>query len=311
MTTHTNISDSHTAATIGVFDGLHLGHRHLVNTLTEHAHVRNLKPIVITFKQHPASVISGKNAPGKLISDNEKRQILHSWGVETVIFLDFDAQIAGLSSHQFIEYIRNNYGVKFLLVGFNNKFGSDRKSNISDYSLSGKMLGVEVIEASRFPIANVSSSIIRSLLLSGEVDKAAQLLGNFYTLHGTVVEGYHNGSKLGFPTANMCLSEQEMLLPANGVYAVQASVNGGSWMPAVCNIGYRPSVSPDGTVSTEVHILDYSGNIYNDPLSIRFVKKLRSESQFNSIQLLQQQLVRDCNNARIILNDNLNKYESN
>lgn len=297
------IHDILTAATIGVFDGLHIGHKHIVEFLVAQARERGLKPIVITFNTHPAAVIPGKTPPGRLISNEEKCRILASWGVKEVVMLEFDSKIASMTSAEFLRYIHDSFGVRMLLVGFNHKFGSDRNSTISDYIAGGARLGVEVIEATRFPHAEVSSSAVRSLITAGKVDEAAQLLDNFFTLPGTVVEGYHNGAKLGFPTANLLPDNADALLPANGVYAVRASINGGGWLPAVCNVGYRPSVSPDGKVSIEVHILDFSADIYGAPMKVQFVKMLRNEVKFDSLQQLRKQLALDCEHARGVLNE--------
>lgn len=300
----TQIHDMLTAATIGVFDGLHIGHRHLVDLLVELAHMRNLQPVVITFHRHPATVIPGKTPPGRLIPNEDKHIILESWGVHEVISLDFDSRMAAMTSRDFLKYIHDEFGVRILLVGFNHKFGSDRRSTIADYIRFGKEVGVEVVEATRFPHADVSSSAVRSLISSGDVGKAARLLDNYYTLSGTVVEGYHNGKKLGFPTANIKPKHDDMLIPVTGVYAVWASISGGEWLPAVCNIGYRPSVSPDGKATIEVHILDFDADIYGASMKVQFVGRLRAETKFDSLEQLKQQLARDCEDARAIFFDN-------
>ncbi|MDE6716542.1 MAG: riboflavin biosynthesis protein RibF [Muribaculaceae bacterium] len=300
----TPIHEMHTAATIGVFDGLHLGHRHLVDYLVELAHERNLEPVVITFHRHPASIIPGKTPPGRLIPNEEKHLILKSWGIYDVISLDFDSQMASMTSKDFLDYIHDKFGVRMLLVGFNHKFGSDRQSSLADYIRYGKEVGVEVIEATRFPHADVSSSAVRALIKAGDVAEAGRLLDSYYTLRGTVVEGYRNGTKLGFPTANIKPAHDDMLIPANGVYAVWASVAGGDWLPAVCNIGFRPSVSPDGKATIEVHILDFNADIYGASIKVQFVKRMRAEMKFDGLDLLKQQLARDCDDARAILTEN-------
>lgn len=295
-----NLNNQAKAATIGVFDGLHVGHKHLIAQLMDNAATRGLQPTVITFSSHPASLLSHKPAPGKLISESQKKEILCKCGIKNIITLDFNKQIAMLSSKEFLLHIRSLYDIHFLLVGFNHKFGSDRQSTFDDYRHFGIETGVEVAAATPFPQFEVSSSLIRSSIERGNVAQATKLLGRPYCISGTVVEGYHNGAKLGFPTANLN-EDNGLMIPANGVYATLVRIDSGIWLPSVCNIGYRPSVSPDGKVTIEVHILDFERSIYGNHLDLQFIEHIRDEKKFPSLDDLKTQLQADCQFARNIL----------
>lgn len=282
------------AATIGMFDGVHAGHRYVLSVLREKAQERGLASAAITFPLPPQSVVN----PGKqyrvLMSLDEKEEALESEGIDFVVVLDFNKAMSMLTAREFLKLIRDRYGVKFLLVGYDHHFGHDRKG-FDDYAAYGSELGVEVCLCPKFEMdgRKVASSAIRELVANGDVACAATLMGRHYRLEGEVVAGYQNGRKLGFPTANIRISDNCKVIPCNGVYAVSVFLPGGIEKEGMLNIGYRPTVGSDGHVSVEVNIFDFSADIYGMPIAVEFVARLRDERKLESLDALKSQLAAD------------------
>lgn len=296
------------AATIGMFDGFHLGHRTLVGSLKREADKRGLQTAVVTFRDHPQNVLH--NAGQKWICTLDDRiRCIADQGVDYLILMDFTPELASLDSSAFMALLRDCYGLKALVVGFNHRFGHNRNEGFNDYRANGAQLGIEVIQAAEYDgeYAPVSSSILRKYIAEGDVEAAMLRLHHPFCLSGTVVHGLKNGRKIGFPTANVGNYSPQVIMPCNGVYVTYASIDGGVWLPSMANIGTRPTVLAEGGISVEVNIFDFDEDIYDRQFTVYFVKRLRSEAHYASLDALKQQLAADRDaSRRYFLERNIN-----
>ena len=291
------------AVAIGMFDGVHAGHRHLLAQLKSVAGERGMVPGVVTFRSHPTCVLT-PDCPVPLISTScERETLLRAEGIGRVVMLDFNDELRALTSREFMLMLRVTYGVRTLLVGFNHHFGSDRSHGFTDYHRIGREIGVEVVLATEVPGAKVSSSIIRRLIAAGQVEKAGALLGRPCRLEGEVVAGRQLGRTIGFPTANVRPLHPELILPGSGVYAARVTVEGDSEVyGAMVNIGWRPTVNSDmQDVTIEAHLLDFSGDIYGKKVRVELPARIRDEHRFPSVEELRLQLTEDVKSARALL----------
>lgn len=291
------------AAAIGMFDGVHLGHRHLIQCVREEARRRGLLPTVITFANHPSTVTTPDSPVKMLTGIAERRTMLEKQGIGEVIMLDFDEKLRQLTAQEFMTLLHDRYAIDCLIVGFNNHFGSDRTLGFADYRRIGAALGIDVVQATEADGPKTSSSIIRRLLEAGNVEEAALRLGRNFRLRGRVVEGKRLGRTIGFPTANITPTLPGALVPAPGVYAVRFSLAGSDTKhPAMVNIGYRPTVNSDPfDVTIEAHLLDYDGDLYGREVKLEFVARIRNEMRFASLDELKARLSIDAAETRRIL----------
>lgn len=275
-------------ATIGFFDGVHRGHRFLFAQLHEHAKHHHLTPTIYTFDRHPKELLTGQ-APAMLTTHDERKSLLQNYG--EVHFLDF-AAVQQLTAEQFMQCLYEQYDVEVLLLGYDHHFGSDCLKGFSEYEKIAHRVGLRVLRAHECLVDGVpvSSSRIRKLLAAGQVHDANRLLGYDYTLTGTVIHGNGIGTQIGFPTANIRLDSAKQL-PASGVYSVVAHVNGVEYK-ALANIGTNPTVGNDH-LSLEVHLIDFQGDLYGQPLTISFLSFLREEKKFASLDELKKQITED------------------
>jgi riboflavin kinase/FMN adenylyltransferase len=293
------------AATIGFFDGLHLGHRHLISMLRKIAEERQMASAVVTFECHPRQVLGSDWQPQLLTTLEEKKSLIEAAGVDKLIILRFNREMAALSAHNFMEQVLlRQLGVQVLLTGYDNRFGHNRSEGFDDYVSYGKEMGIDVVPGTPLTLpegGKISSSVVRRLLQEGNVTKAAQCLGHSYELSGTVVSGQHIGTELGFPTANLSPEEPLKLIPKAGAYAVEVLIPTSSTLhPAMMNIGTRPTF--DGQNQTlEVHLLDYIGNLYGEQLTVRFRQWLRPEQRYDSREQLMSQLQHDAERTKELL----------
>ena len=287
------------AATIGFFDGVHLGHVHLLSQLKDIAAERGLKSMAITFPEHPRQILQSDYRPRLLSTPDDKMRMLEQTGIDYCFPLHFTSALAAMDARSFMtDFLQKRLGVNTLLVGHDHHFGHDTNLNIDDYKRIGHEIGMEVIPASAYLYEGspISSSRIRRELVSGNVKQANEMLGYRYTISGTVIHGLQNGRKMGFPTANLGPYCEFMQIPADGVYAALATVDGETW-PAMLNIGFRPTF--EGKARTiEAHLLDFDRDIYFHELSLEFVEFLRPERRFSSPQELASQLEADRNKVR-------------
>ena len=282
------------AATIGFFDGVHRGHRYLLEQVKEVAVQQGLYPSVITFPTHPRQVLQPDFCPQLLSTPEEKLRLLEETDMDNCILLPFTTELSRLTAREFMQLLRTEYNVRTLVIGYDHRFGHNRTETFEDYIRYGKELDMNIVQARAYTQGEgkVSSSTIRTLLQQGDVSTASQLLGYPYSLTGTVTDGYKVGRKIGFPTANLHVPCPYKLIPAEGVYAVRVSVEGGQWK-GMLNIGHRPTLNNGTDRSIEVHILDFSGDIYHQDVCIEFLRFLRPETKFNSVDELVLQIHKD------------------
>lgn len=283
------------AATIGFFDGVHSGHRFLINELKKIACERKLPTAVITFPEHPRAVLHADYQPKLLNSFEEKITQLATTGVDYCIVLPFTPELSRLSAQSFIcDILHCQFNVQTLLTGYDHRFGYNRSDGFEQYVHYGKECGVEVIRASVFKGKNthISSSEIRKQLAAGHVEQANRLLTYPYMLKGTIVAGHQVGRTIGFPTANIRVDEPFKILPGIGIYAVRVILEGISYK-GMLYIGYRPTINNDNDISMEVNIFDFTGDIYNREIEVSFEHYVRDDVKFNSLEELKQQLAKD------------------
>lgn len=341
-------------ATIGFFDGVHRGHRYLIDKVMEMAHAHAQQSMVITFDRHPREVLQSDYQPQMLTTLNTKLRLLRETGVDRVEVLHFTRELAALSAREFMtQVLKERLGVTTLVIGYDHRFGHNRAEGFDDYVRYGKELGIEVVQSSELtmladpclpvsdsseaPVAasseasnassevassveesssnacffaeklgkHVSSSAIRRLLKEGDVSRANLFLDRPYTITGSVTHGFAEGRKMGFPTANLDTTGYPLLIPANGVYGVWVKIgcadavmgkcevpNPDGWLPAMLNIGTRPTF--DGSTTTiEANIFDFNDDIYGQPMTIAFCFRLRNEQRFDSVEALEEQLYKD------------------
>ena len=283
-------------ATIGFFDGVHKGHRFLINHVIQEAVDSGLQSTVITFDQHPRQVLQSDYVPQMLSRFERKMSLLANTGLDNGVVLHFDKEIASLTSYDFMKNVlRDRLNVKKLVIGYDNRFGHNRDEGFDDYVRYGNELGIEVIRNQAFVLngVNVSSSVIRSFLKEGEVEMAEMCLGYHYTIMGKVVHGYKQGRKMGFPTANIDMSDSHQLIPAPGVYAVEVHIDGeNKCRHGMMNIGRRPTFGGDD-ITLEINIFDFSDDIYDRILHVSFIHRIREERKFNNALELASQLKDD------------------
>lgn len=290
--------------TTGTFDGLHLGHQKVISHTINIAREKNGTPVILTFWPHPRLVL-GKGDFNLLNTFEEKNQIFKDLGVEHVYYQKFTPEFAQLSSEEYVKTILvEKFGVHTLVVGYDHQFGKERTGKFETLGDLAFKYGfsLEKVDALNVNSLSVSSTKIRNLIENGNVCESNKMLGYDYFIEGTVVEGHKIGAKLGFPTANIKLSDTKKMIPGDGIYAVYAKVNEKTYKGAL-NIGFRPTF-PDQLheKSIEVNLFDFSDTIYNAPVSVYFIKKLREEIKFKTVDDLISQMHLDKENAKTVLN---------
>ena len=281
-------------ATIGFFDGVHVGHRFLIKELQDWGKELNMPSAVITFPEHPRQVLHSDYRPKLLDTFQEKMERLETTGIDYCIALDFTYELSLYSAADFIRLLAEEYHVKGLLIGYDHRFGHDRSDGFEQYVEYGGQVGMEVRKASPYDEGNirVSSSEIRRLLQEGKVEMANALLTYPYQLRGRIVSGYKVGRTIGFPTANIEVDSPYKLLPKVGVYAVWVELLGKRYK-GMLYIGKRPTLQNGDNLTIEVNIFGFSGNAYNDEITVSFVYAVREDKTFESVGALREQLERD------------------
>jgi riboflavin kinase/FMN adenylyltransferase len=289
-----------TLLTIGVFDGVHLGHRLLISKLTQRAVEGNFLSGVITFKSNPKAVLSPKSKLARLTTLEERETLLKNLGVDLVVPLTFTKEVAALSAREFVLYLKRYLKMHGLIIGPNFALGRGREGNVAALQTLGKELGftVEVVRPLTVESTLVSSTAVRAALARGDMKTATKLLGRYFSLSGEVAGGYERGHILGFPTANLQL-EPEQAIPEDGVYATLAHIDDKVYQ-SVTNIGIRPTFGK-GERTVEVHILDFAADLYGRKLTTELVERLRPEMKFASPEELAARIKQDVEQARSIL----------
>ena len=291
-----NIEIKCPVVTIGSFDGVHLGHACVIQHLKEKAANIDGESVIISFEPHPREVLYPREKKiGILTTLEEKVTILEKYGVDHLIILKFTLEFAQQSYTDFVKKILiDKLKIKGLVVGYDHRFGKDRAGNFENLQELANKYGFFLEKEVVFEEddVNVSSTKIRNALTVGDITTVNRFLGYLYSITGKVVYGHHLGHKIGFPTANIQVSDERKLLPAIGVYAVKVII-GQEIFNGMLNIGIRPTVSNDGQVSCEVYIFDFSQDLYGKTITINFINRIRGERKFNDIEELRTQLQKD------------------
>lgn len=308
MKLHTDLEffkASRPVVTIGTFDGVHLGHRTVINRLQEIAKLHNGETVIFTFHTHPRLVTSPNETNLRLLTTlNEKIKLFETYGIDHLIIYPFDRSFSELTYSEFVEKILvGKIGTHCLVVGYDHKFGKNREGGFEYLKeCAGRFnFDIERLDALAVDQDSVSSTKIRDALQNGDIEKANHFLGYSFSLHGTVVNGKQLGRKLGFPTANIETSDKNKIIPGYGVYAVKVEFNGTEYN-GMLNIGTRPTFNKNAdNRSIEVNIFDFEGNIYGYEITLKFVGKIRDEQKFENIEMLVNQLAKDKITALAIL----------
>lgn len=286
---------------IGFFDGLHLGHQQVIRTAKQKAEELQIRTAVMTFNPHPSHLFR-KERVGYITSHEEKLRVLESIGVDVLFIVQFDWELAKLSPEQFVAQFIKGLHIKHVTAGFDFTFGAKGAGTMEDMKqLSDGEYGVTIVEKVNFNGEKISSTRIRQLLQIGDVEQTAKLLGRPFRTIGTVVDGDKRGRLLGFPTANI-ETEENVIIPANGVYAVHFTIDGEVYN-GVCNIGVKPTFHHPSIrkATAEVHVLDFDGDLYGKRASIDWLYRIRAERKFDSIEALTAQISKDKETARNLL----------
>ena len=284
---------------IGVFDGVHLGHQAVISAATSHARAADGTPVVMTFDPHPLKVLRPQHAPHLLTATQHKIALIRDMGVEHLLVINFDRKFAATSPEEFVEeLVMHSRPLREICVGHEWSFGKDRRGNLDLLKRLGVQLDFSVVGVPPVLVNGevVSSTAIRQAVEKGDLAKGAEMLGREYTILGTVTHGDNLGKKIGFPTANLSAHSEQF--PPNGVYFAEARVNGVLYY-GVINLGYRPTVSSGKSERVlEIHMLDFDRDIYGEDVEVRFMRHLRPERKFESLESLAQQIELDVRRAR-------------
>ena len=293
--------DRDSAITIGVFDGVHRGHRHLVRQVVDEARRSDLLAGVVTFKNHPITVVRPGTRVQLLTDLYDRTDLLHELDVDFVAAVEFDAQIARLSSKDFLATLVERLRMRKLVVGPDFAMGRDRDGNLETLPEIASGLGFEFrsVDLMTDPAGVVKSTTIRRQISEGDLAGAARLLGRNYSVRGIVGRGQERGRTLGFPTANLDVSA-DFVTPADGIYATWAHLESGTHMAAT-SIGTRPTFDDVRNRTIEAFLLDFSGDIYDQPLRLEFVQRLRGEEKYDSVEALIDQIDKDVRQTRAVL----------
>ncbi|MCH8522971.1 MAG: bifunctional riboflavin kinase/FAD synthetase [Balneolales bacterium] len=293
------IRKSNTVLTVGSFDGVHAGHRSIVQTVVEKAKKRKARSILVTFDPHPRDILNpGKDGVKLLTTLEERAAILNEIGIDQMVVIPFNRDFSLLTSTEFIrDVIYKKIGVCEFVIGYDHQFGRNREGTIESLKQLAPELGfdVHVVQAHEVQEVTVSSTIVRKKLeQDGDIRLAKEFLGRCYMLKGTVIHGDKRGRLIGYPTANLKPVEKRKVIPKNGVYAVNVAIEGSQkkWR-GMMNIGVRPTFKEDMKQTIEVHLIDFNEDIYGKILEIDFLKRIRDELPFTGIDALKNQLDKD------------------
>ena len=284
-----------TILTLGIFDGVHLGHKKIFEKLKKKAAISNCRNLVITFSPHPRNVISGKEEIMLLTTTEEKIKLFEEIGIENLLILNFTKEFSQQSSEKFFkDYIIEKIGIKEIIVGYDHHFGKGRSGDVNTLRKMGIEFGFDVTTVEPFKINDeaVNSTKIRKALSEGNIKTANTFLGRAYSFSGIVVEGDRRGRELGFPTANISIDNEEKLLPSLGIYAVELTFDDEKHN-GLLSIGIRPTFNNSGKVIPEVYLYDFNRDIYNKKITVKIIDWIRAEEKFPSAEALIEQMQKD------------------
>tara|TARA_B100001057_G_scaffold393995_1_gene403082 strand:- start:4729 stop:5664 length:936 start_codon:yes stop_codon:yes gene_type:complete len=285
--------DKPSVATIGTFDGVHLGHKKILKSLISNSNETNLNSVLITFDPHPKKVINPNSKIELINTTEEKIDILKNLGLDYLIIHEFRKSFSNIDAEDFVKILIEKLKIRKLIVGYDHRFGKNRNADINDLKKFGNKYGFEVIEISAFDIdeINISSTKIRNSIYEGKIEICKKYMGFNFKLFGKVVRGMSRGNKIGFPTANIVVIDKDKIIPKNGVYLVSSKIDNKLYY-GMMNIGYNPTFG-NQEKSIEVNYFDYNSNLYNKTLTIEFIKYMRDEIQFNNVNELIEKLNND------------------
>ena len=287
--------DKHSIVTVGTFDGVHKGHRVVIDKLHELKEKSGCRSVVLTFDPHPQLILKNRSTEIKLLSTtDEKLEIFQNLGVDVVYVLKFTKEFSSTSAEEFLKkYLVDGIGLEHLVLGFDHSFGKNREGNLETLKALTEKYDFDLYKVEEFKgESRINSTSIRNLLKSGDLKKAREILGDDYSFEGTVVTGDRRGKTIGFPTANVKVSDEHKLIPRNGVYFVKVMVVEGEYF-GMMNIGTRPTVSTGNEIFIEVNIFNFDKNIYGKKIKVVFKEYIRDEKKFNSLDELVNQLNKD------------------
>ena len=287
-------SNKKTIVTIGTFDGVHIGHKKIINKIVNQCKTDDLESVILTFFPHPRMILNENSDIKMLNSIDEKCELLANNGIQNLVIQKFDKQFSELSAEDFVaEVLVNNLNIQKIIIGHDHRFGKNRSANIDDLIVFGEKYNFEVeqISAKEIDEVAVSSTKIRNALLDGKIALANQYLGYNYSLSGKVVKGKQLGRTIGFPTANIEIAENYKLIPKNGVYVVESYIDN-KIVLGIMNIGIKPTFENE-QLSIEVYFLDFTADLYNREIKVSILEFIRNEQKFDSIDLLKNQIEKD------------------
>jgi riboflavin kinase / FMN adenylyltransferase len=296
-------STKKTILTLGTFDGVHIGHKKILEKVIQNTTGNEYESLVLTFFPHPRMVLQEKSEIKLLNTIPEKIDLLDKIGIQNLVIHPFDENFSRLTAEEFVSSILvDQFHIHKIIIGYDHRFGRNRTANIDDLIAFGEKYNFEVeqISAQEIDDISVSSTKIRKALLDGKMDLANEYLGYEYFLTGTVSKGKQLGRTIGFPTANLIIKEQYKLIPLNGVYVVKSIING-TTVFGMMNIGFNPTVGGN-SLSVEVHYFDFDSDLYDQKIKVSILHYIRSEENFKTLDLLTKQLEKDKNSALAYLN---------
>ena len=297
-------SSKKTILTLGTFDGVHIGHRKILERVAQNTENGKYESLVLTFFPHPRMVLQGESEVKLLNTLSEKIDLLKKIGVQNLVIHPFDKTFSRLTAEEFVKTVLiDQFDIKKIIIGYDHRFGRNRTANIDDLITFGKQhdFEVEQISVQEIDAVSISSTKIRNALMEGNMALANEYLGYEYFLTGTIIRGKQLGRTIDFPTANLQMEENYKLIPRNGVYVVKSAINQKTVF-GMMNIGFNPSVAGEN-LAIEIHFFDFDEDLYDQKLSVSLLEYLRPEQKFESVAFLKQQLEKDRNASLIYINN--------
>jgi riboflavin kinase/FMN adenylyltransferase len=283
---------------LGTFDGVHIGHRKILERITQNTENGEYESLVLTFFPHPRMVLQGESDVKLLNTLSEKIDLLEKIGIQNLVIHPFDEAFSRLTAEKFVKTVLvDQFHIQKIIIGHDHRFGRNRTANIDDLIAFGKQHGFEVeqISVQEIDAVSISSTKIRKALLEGNMALSNEFLGYDYFISGTILKGKQLGRTIGFPTANLQIDEKFKLIPRNGVYVVKSTINQKTVF-GMMNIGFNPTVAGEN-LSIEIHFFDFDGELYDQKISVSLLEYLRPEQKFDSVDLLKEQLEKDRHSA--------------
>lgn len=300
--------DEKTVITLGTFDGLHLGHQQIVETIVKKSKQTNARNFLITFDPHPRKVVPGRNDVKLLSTLEEKISIFEKLGLENLFIVKFTSEFSKQTPEQFVEkYFVNGIGLQEIVIGYDHHFGKGRGGDFEMLRELGEKFNFSVTVVPEYMMdgETISSTKIRNALLEGDMLRANKFLGRFYSFKGKIVKGDGRGKDLGFPTANLTIEDNDKLIPAKGIYAAECVFENEKYY-GLLSLGNRPTFHEHGDIIPEFYIFDFNKNIYGKDLEVNLVEKIRDEEKFNSVEDLISQMKKDEETGKEILSKLIN-----